>query len=244
MSKREHLRLYEITLKDGTTLEKTTVNGYFRYDDNNNIYCGATHYNNIESFNLIKKQCSDCEQLLPIDNFGNNRSSKDGKHHSCKDCEHKRQSGKDSYYRRRTKKFIEDIKTEVESNPTAFESNGRIPYGVIYLICNVKSNRWYVGQTITPFAVRYSNFDMWFKEKAQTTKSDLIGEDIKLYGKKSFVVVNPQFKVAYSKEQLDKLEAYWIDYFNSYDNGYNATKGNIGIKFGIVKGIDLYEFCS
>lgn len=241
MGKREHLRLYEITLKDGTILEKTTVNKVLTLDWKSSVYCNGEYIGNVESFKLIKKQCCKCKQLLPIDNFNKRKNSNDGIEHICKDCKREEQKAN---YRRKTKKFIEDIKTEVESNPTAFESNGRTPYGVIYLIYNVKSNRWYVGQTITPFAVRYSSFDMWFKEKAQTTKSDLISEDINLYGKKSFVVVNPQFKVAYSKEQLDKLECYWIDYFNSYDNGYNATKGNIGIKFGFVKGIDLYEFCS
>ena len=30
----------------------------------------------------------------------------------------------------------------------------------------------------------------------------------------------------YQKE-LDKLEAYYIEYFNSYENGYNETRGNI-----------------
>ena len=35
------------------------------------------------------------------------------------------------------------------------------------------------------------------------------------------------FKVAHNQEELDKLEAYYIEYFDSYENGYNETRGNI-----------------
>ena len=35
------------------------------------------------------------------------------------------------------------------------------------------------------------------------------------------------FDIAYNKEHLDTLEAYYISKFNSYNNGYNNTRGNI-----------------
>ena len=35
------------------------------------------------------------------------------------------------------------------------------------------------------------------------------------------------FKVAHNQYDLDKLEAYSIEYFDSYNNGYNETRGNI-----------------
>ena len=50
-------------------------------------------------------------------------------------------------------------------------------------------------------------------------------EDLERYGEDSFEITEI-FKVAHNKEELDDLEVYYIDYFNSYYNGYNETRGN------------------
>ena len=117
---------------------------------------------------------------------------------------------------------LQQIKTELESNPEKYNCiDGKEPYGIIYLVHNIKSDKYYIGQTITGFDIRYKSG--WLYEHG--SKND-VKEDLELYGENSFKYIK-LFKVAHSQYELDKLEAYYIDYYNSYENGYNETRGNI-----------------
>ena len=58
------------------------------------------------------------------------------------------------------------------------------------------------------------------------SRKDTVKTDLELYGEDSFEYVKI-FKVSHCQRDLDRLDAYYIDYFNSYDNGYNETRGNI-----------------
>ena len=126
------------------------------------------------------------------------------------------------YYNSKIKQALAEIKAYVEKEPQRFNYNhSEEIYGVIYLVYNTCSQRYYVGQTTIGFNNRYKNG--WLNEHSY---KDTVKEDLEKYGEDSFEYTKI-FKVAHNQEELDKLEAYYIEYFNSYENGYNETRGNI-----------------
>ena len=129
---------------------------------------------------------------------------------------------KKEYYTKKAQESLQQIKIEVESNPDKYNYiKGKDIYGIIYLVHNINSDKYYVGQTTVGFDNRYSSGWLYYHRNKESIK-----EDLQLYGENSFEYVK-LFKVAHSQYELDKLEAYYIDYYNSYENGYNETRGNI-----------------
>ena len=98
-------------------------------------------------------------------------------------------------------------------------------YGYIYLFTNIKTGHRYVGQSTLQLKTRYGYeggiVKSWIKERMkynnQKFKDELIEEDIE---------VTEVFDVAFCQYHLDKLEAYWINYYDSRNNGYNNECGN------------------
>ena len=126
------------------------------------------------------------------------------------------------YHNQKVEQSLIEIKAYVEKNPQRYNYNpNKEIYGIIYLVHNVKSDKYYVGQTINSFDIRYNTGWLYTHSYKDTVKTDL-----ELYGEDSFEYMKI-FKVAHTQKDLDRLEAYYIDYFNSYDNGYNETRGNI-----------------
>ena len=127
--------------------------------------------------------------------------------------------------KRRDKKrqeVLQQIEIEIKSNPEKYNyREGEKIFGIIYSVHNIKSNRYYVGQTTTTFDIRYPSG--WLYEHGHKKE---VKEDLELYGEDSFEYIKI-FKVAYSQHDLDILEAHYIDYYDSYENGYNGTRGNI-----------------
>lgn len=103
-------------------------------------------------------------------------------------------------------------------------------YGYVYKFENTKTGRVYIGQTILPLAVRYQEniIKNWIKErkeyKTQKFKEELIEEDFE---------ITEVLAVGCCRWHLDKLEAYYIDKFNSQHNGYNIQGGNYHSDDGI-----------
>ena len=125
-------------------------------------------------------------------------------------------------YKQKTEQALAEIKAYVEIDPQKYDYNPNEEiYGIIYLVHNIKSDKYYVGQTINSFDIRYQSG--WLYEHSF---KDAVKEDLELYGESSFEYIKI-FKVAHTQQDLDRLEAYYIDYFNAYDNGYNETRGNI-----------------
>ena len=123
---------------------------------------------------------------------------------------------------KKTQETLQQIKIEVESNPDKYNHiEGKEVYGIIYLVYNIKSDKYYVGQTTIGFDNRYPLG--WLYEHS---KKDTVKHDLELYGQESFEYTKI-FKVAHSQYELDKLEAYYINYYDSYENGYNENRGNI-----------------
>ena len=143
--------------------------------------------------------------------------------------EHKEE--RKEYHKRYNKEYYEDlcdeaitrIKTIVEQDPTRYDYKvGEEIYGVIYLVCCKPINKYYVGQTTIGFDNRYKSG--FLNDKGHRVKDNL-KEDLEKYGEDSFEITEI-FKVAHNKEELDDLEVYYIDHFDSYYNGYNETRGN------------------
>lgn len=101
--------------------------------------------------------------------------------------------------------------------------------GYIYLITNLVNGKKYVGQTVTSIEER------WRKHCsiAKTGKATGIDGAIAKYGEKSF---SCKKIIECPVEDLDELEQYYIDKYNTYqgdnqDLGYNLTLGGQGKQF-------------
>ena len=110
-------------------------------------------------------------------------------------------------------------------------------YGIIYIIRNKINNKLYIGQTIEEkgFCERYNfsgediervyKYHLYNKEHNRSYNVHLL-IFIEKYGFKAFEV-DEEFDIAYSKEELDKLEDLYIKVYNtvSGDYGYNNKYG-------------------
>ena len=139
-----------------------------------------------------------------------------------KNKEYKKEYGKQRYEtdkQNNLQKISEMIK---QSNSILKELDLSV-YGYIYKIENIKTGHVYIGQTTNPLKARYGSniIQGWIKERldkdTQKFTEELIEEDF---------IVTEVLDVGYCKYHLDKLESYWIDYYDSFNNGYNNCAGN------------------
>lgn len=93
-------------------------------------------------------------------------------------------------------------------------------FGKIYKITNLINSKVYIGQT------RQSLKDRWYKHcQKQYDKYHFnmpIKQAIFKYGKDNFKI---ELIEECSIELLNEREIYWIQYYDSYNKGYNCTKG-------------------
>lgn len=95
-------------------------------------------------------------------------------------------------------------------------------YGVIYLIRNEVNGKVYIGQTI-----QKGGFDERYKNNvAKYTKNEHLRRSINKYGIDNFYI-DKEFDVAYSQEELDKLEDLYIKTYETTNpnKGYNKKFG-------------------
>jgi group I intron endonuclease len=96
-------------------------------------------------------------------------------------------------------------------------------YGIIYKY-ESPSNKIYIGQTINPEKRKQQHI-----QETINGSTKIFHNAIRKYGIDSF-----NYEIlhkAYSKEELNELEIYYIEKYNSYyknDNGYNMTFGGDG----------------
>ena len=92
-------------------------------------------------------------------------------------------------------------------------------YGYIYCIKNKLNNKLYFGQTTLDFNARY-------KRGIENSHNEHLRKSIAKYGTSSFEI-DEEFDIAYSKEELDKLEQMYIILYNTTDRnfGYNILSG-------------------
>lgn len=90
----------------------------------------------------------------------------------------------------------------------------------IYKITNLLNNKCYIGQSvyIERRFTKHKNFDLEKKDYP-------LYVDFEKYGIENF-----SFEIIElcSQEELNEKEKYWIEYFDSFNNGYNQTIGGSG----------------
>ena len=107
-------------------------------------------------------------------------------------------------------------------------------YGIIYVLENTVNKKKYVGQTTRSYKERYAfggknnaermyKYHKYHKEHNLSYNKHLLASFEK-YGYENFTVCE-RFDIAYTKEELDDKERYYIKKFNSFENGYNKTTG-------------------
>ena len=96
--------------------------------------------------------------------------------------------------------------------------------GIIYGWYNTKSEKWYIGQTIRPEA-RFKRHINYAINKKDNNK---FHNALRKYGLDNFVYCVLEENVLV--DNLDMMEIYWIEEFDSFYSGYNLTLGGDGLK--------------
>ena len=137
-------------------------------------------------------------------------------------AEHKKEVNK-RYYKTIRESNLQEITNMVEQINPVFKQLNLPIYGYVYMFENIKTGHKYVGQSIKPIRHRYKSniIQGWIEDRlkynGQKFKEELIEEDF---------VVTETLDVAFCQYHLDKLEAYYINKYDSYNNGYNNREGN------------------
>lgn len=94
--------------------------------------------------------------------------------------------------------------------------------GRIYKITNTVNNKCYIGKTIQKLNDRiHDHFSKWSNCKKLKLAIDT-------YGKEVFIIEILQENIPYS--DLDLLETFYIEKFNSIKEGYNIKRGNCNFR--------------
>lgn len=99
-------------------------------------------------------------------------------------------------------------------------TDNKKPYGIIYKIQNKINNKIYIGQTVNTFDRRYKN------NLEKYTNNQHLKKSINKYGIDNFDIIKV-YDVAYSKEELDQKEIYYINLYDTMNpsKGYNKNTG-------------------
>lgn len=95
---------------------------------------------------------------------------------------------------------------------------------LIYKITNKINNKCYIGQTIKTAEQRWKEHQTHAFGSHENDRKKILYRAIRKYGIENFTFEVIQDNIQ-TQEQLDKAEIYWIDYYNSFIDGYNATFG-------------------
>ena len=98
------------------------------------------------------------------------------------------------------------------------------PYGIIYKIENKINHKVYIGQTTQKTVWHRYNCVNDHSKIVYNTHNQQLKRDMIRYGLRNFEITDAIDK-AYSKNELNKKEKQWIKHYNSYNKGYNKTKG-------------------
>ena len=88
----------------------------------------------------------------------------------------------------------------------------------IYKITNIQNNKVYIGQTIRPIEQRFRRH---LNDALNNILDTHFARAIRKYGKDSFII--EKIDTAITQDELNKKEQYWIQYYNSVEEGYNET---------------------
>lgn len=94
----------------------------------------------------------------------------------------------------------------------------------IYKFTNKRNNKVYIGQS-TQIEERYKQHLNNSKNENLHDYNTKFYRALRKYGFENFSFDVLEIFSEYDKEQLNKKEIYWIDYYNSYEDGYNSNRG-------------------
>lgn len=92
--------------------------------------------------------------------------------------------------------------------------------GYIYKIINDINNKIYVGQTKRTLEKRWQEHIRYAQEKDSRTKFYKAIQEI---GVEHFKIIS--IEEIFGIEERNNREKYWIQYYDSFNNGYNSTRG-------------------
>ena len=95
--------------------------------------------------------------------------------------------------------------------------------GYVYLITNKINNKKYVGKTELSIKARWKQHIKDSKKEQCETRP--LYRAIRKYGAEHFSIC--KIDTGHGNE-LNSKEQYWIQYYNTYEDGYNATLGGDG----------------
>lgn len=101
-------------------------------------------------------------------------------------------------------------------------------YGYIYKITNKINQKIYIGQTSRTIAIRWKDHCSVAYRKTSKDYNLPLYRAIRKYGTENFLIEEVDY--AFSQEELDLKEIQYIEKYNSYYNGYNASLGGSGHK--------------
>ena len=100
-----------------------------------------------------------------------------------------------------------------------------MPY--IYKITNILNGKMYIGKTSSTIQERWKEH---LKDAARRSKEHRpLYSAIKKYGADNFII--EQLEEVPNDEIAREREIFWIEYYGSFKNGYNATKGGDGRQY-------------
>ena len=88
----------------------------------------------------------------------------------------------------------------------------------IYKITNIQNNKSYIGQSIRPIEQR---FHRHINDALNNILDTHFARAIRAYGKENFQI--EVIDTALTQEELNQKEQYWIQYYNTVEDGYNET---------------------
>lgn len=94
--------------------------------------------------------------------------------------------------------------------------------GKIYKITNKINGKIYIGQTVKSLKERFQKHCWGTTEKDSYHLNMAIKKAIRKYGKQNFTI---ELIEEVEQNKLDEREVYWISYYDSYNKGYNCTRG-------------------
>ena len=95
--------------------------------------------------------------------------------------------------------------------------------GYIYKITNLINNKEYIGKTSLTIEERFKRHII-DSRKRESEKRPLY-DAFNKYGIENFIIEKVE---ECSDDLLNEKESYWIKYYNTFHNGYNATLGGDG----------------
>lgn len=108
----------------------------------------------------------------------------------------------------------------------------------IYKIINKVTNEKYVGQT-TNFSRRID--DHFYQLEKHTHKNLKLQQAYDLYGRDAFIIEKTKYDL--TKDELNELEIQEILKEDSFEHGYNMTRGGGGYGYGGREKLNFEQFC-